>query len=104
MTRSFVDRCDDTYQLGLNRQQRRDRARATRQQSSPRGRGPTPPAVLALAMRLREHNSHALDDQQQVPDDGARSILPGSGGESLGRSRGALRRLSRLGRLPGLRK
>ena len=46
----------DSYRMGLNRQARRDLARASRQPSSPRGRGPVPKAILLVAMQIRERD------------------------------------------------
>ena len=103
MRRTFEDRCDDTYVLGLNRKDRRDRARATQKPGSPRKAAPVPPMVLAMAIRLRE-NDHALDDQGHVSDGTHGMVLP-TGGKNgdFGRGRGMLRRLSRMGRLRGVR-
>lgn len=103
MSRKWQHRLEITDDdRGENRQQRRDRARATRQPSSPRGRAPTPPRVLAMALRLRESNS-ALDHESSVPDSGLEPGLLSNGGADLSRSRSVLRRLSRLGRVPNVR-
>ena len=103
MRRDFTDRCDDTYQLGLNRQQRRDRARATQRPGSPRGKAPVPSAVLSMALRLRETDASTLDHTSSVSDSGLEPILPTGGGADLSRGRGVLRRLSRRHRMPKVR-
>jgi hypothetical protein len=84
----FSDRCDSTYRIGPNRQQRRDVARATRKKGAPRGAAPVHPAVLAMALRLRE-NALATDGSVQgttgnslVPADGADgAVVPHTGGD-----------------------
>lgn len=109
MSHSFVDRCDDTYRLGRNRQWRRDVARLTRKKGAPRGPAPVPPMVLAMAMRLREQDALAGPSDVQAPSTGV--VVPADGGAGPddvavgdGEGEDVMPDLPRTPRLPWLRK